>query len=267
MKLDNRKGGFFPTTVEQLTEEALRFIRENTPKDEVWFVGFSGGKDSSVVLDLVKRSGVLFKAYYSNTTVDPPELVRFIRKMHPDVQFLYPKKSFLKFIQSKALPTRKTRWCCDVLKKDPAKNIPLRHRIMGLRAEESNARASLPRIDPFPDRKYTVYKPIFHWPEWAVREYIEKQQLPYCELYDEGFDRLGCVVCPFICGPQAKLALHRARWPKMYKAFEWAATRWWERKACSSQQVVEHWESPEALIEWWYSGEPLAKPRKGGFKL
>lgn len=39
---------------------------------EGYFVGFSGGKDSQVLLELVRRAGVKYKAYYSVTTNDPP---------------------------------------------------------------------------------------------------------------------------------------------------------------------------------------------------
>ena len=45
--------------------------------DKGFYVGFSGGKDSQVALDLVKRAGVKFEAYYNVTTIDPPENVYF----------------------------------------------------------------------------------------------------------------------------------------------------------------------------------------------
>lgn len=51
---------------------------------EGYYVAFSGGKDSCVALDLCKRAGVNYDVHYSVTTVDPPELVYFIRKYHPD---------------------------------------------------------------------------------------------------------------------------------------------------------------------------------------
>lgn len=51
---------------------------------EGYYVAFSGGKDSCVALDLCKRAGVKYDVHYSVTTVDPPELVYFIRKHYPD---------------------------------------------------------------------------------------------------------------------------------------------------------------------------------------
>ena len=64
-------------------EETIDFIQRYEPP-EGYFVGFSGGKDSIVLLDLVKRSGVKYKVYYSCTGIDPPEVVKFIRDNHPE---------------------------------------------------------------------------------------------------------------------------------------------------------------------------------------
>ena len=57
-----------------------------------YFVGFSGGKDSQVLLSLVKQSGVKYHAYYSVTTNDPPQNIYFIRQHYPDVTFLHPQR-------------------------------------------------------------------------------------------------------------------------------------------------------------------------------
>src|SRR4030043_764481 len=211
-------------------EETIRFIQEHEPP-EGYFLGFSGGKDSVVMYDLAKKSGAKFQAYYADTGIDPPELVKFIKENYPDVIFLKPHltrkrkfpnwkgtRSFFGMIQACGYPTRINRWCCNVLKKDPSKNIPLKHRLMGIRAEESAARANRPRIDYFKNYKQWLYKPIFFWLEWEIWEYIENNNLLYCSLYDEGFDRLGCVVCPF---HSYKLhQKHKEHWPKYFVAFE-----------------------------------------------
>ena len=121
------------------TTEAIAFLRENEPP-EGFFVGFSGGKDSIVSLELCRIAGVKHQAFYSCTRIDPPEVVRFIRMHYPEVTWLYSKMTMWEAIQKKAPPLRMQRWCCDVLKKEPSDNHPLRHRIMGIRAEESMRR-------------------------------------------------------------------------------------------------------------------------------
>lgn len=69
--------------------EAIQRLKSFEPEDG-YYVAFGGGKDSIVVLDLVKRSGVKYDAHYTITSVDPPELIRYIRKHHPDVAMDFP---------------------------------------------------------------------------------------------------------------------------------------------------------------------------------
>ncbi len=242
MKGDIRQLSFPGYDVRDYLFESITFLRENEP-GEGYFVGFSGGKDSIVSLELCRIAGVKHQAFYSCTRIDPPEVVHFIRRHYPDVTWLYPRMTMWEAIQKKAPPLRMQRWCCDVLKKEPSDNHPLRNRIMGIRAEESVRRASRPRIDSF--RKQTIYEPIFTWPEWCIWEFIESRGLLYPSLYDEGFNRIGCVVCPFILGslPGATQKRKEAiqRWPGIWKAYEHAVKRWWEaRKEAGLRSEKQH---------------------------
>jgi phosphoadenosine phosphosulfate reductase len=226
---------------EQYIQESIDFIREHEPP-EGYFVGFSGGKDSIVTLELVKMSGVKFEAYYSCTGIDPPEIYRFIRINYPEVIWKYPKISFWEGIRKKGIPFRQRRWCCDVLKKDPTKNIPLTNRIMGIRAEESNLRANRGIISSY--NKITTYKPIFNWLEWQIWEFIEGYRFPYPSLYDDGFDRIGCVICPFLSRRKKEIAMKR--WPKQYQIFEKVVKAWWETR------TVKNYSTADEFLEFWY---------------
>ena len=84
--------------LEYRTKEAIQFIQKHEPP-EGYLGGFSGGKDSCVTKDLVKKSGVKCQWYYSATGIDAPELVKFIRQNHSDVIFKRPKESFLSLSQ------------------------------------------------------------------------------------------------------------------------------------------------------------------------
>lgn len=205
-------------------EEAVEFIIEHRPKDKPWFVGISGGKDSTVLYHLCKLSGVECEYYYSATGIDPPEITNHIKRNMPDVIFKRPPKAFYHDILIKGFPTKKTRWCCDTLKKFATADIDLSDRLMGIRREESSRRSKRPQIDRYKNGD-NVFKPIFYWLEWEIWEFIERHNLPYCSLYEEGFSRIGCVVCPFICNPKPKtvpwiLEKHKKRWPGIYRAFE-----------------------------------------------
>lgn len=95
---------------------AIERIRSFVP-EEGYYVAFSGGKDSIVTLDLVRRAGVKHDVEFNLTTVDPPEVVRFIREHYPDVSISRPKMSMFALIVKKHMPpTRIIRYCCDNLK-------------------------------------------------------------------------------------------------------------------------------------------------------
>jgi phosphoadenosine phosphosulfate reductase len=210
--------------LDNMVEESIAFIREHEPQ-EGYYVGFSGGKDSIVTLELTRMAGVKHQAFISITGVDPPELYAFVKEHYPDVTKLYPKRSFWAGIRVNTPPMRVARWCCDELKKNPAAKVPLKHRLLGIRAEESNARKQRGSISTFPSGQ-VIYKPIFNWLEWHVWDFIDERKLAYPSLYDEGFNRIGCVVCPFLSRP--KMMQHRARWPKQYAIFEDVVREWWQ---------------------------------------
>ena len=107
---------------EHKVEMAIQRLRSFEPPDG-YYVAFSGGKDSQCVYHLCKLGGVKFDAHYAVTSVDPPELIRFIRKNYPDVEWERQHDKDGKPITMWSLiarhtlpPTRKVRYCCASLK-------------------------------------------------------------------------------------------------------------------------------------------------------
>ena len=103
-------------------EASLDIIRMFEPPDG-YYLAFSGGKDSQCIYHLAKMAGVKFDAHYAVTSVDPPELVRFVRENYPDVDFMIPKDKDGKPVTMWSLiashtipPTRAARYCCSSLK-------------------------------------------------------------------------------------------------------------------------------------------------------
>lgn len=99
--------------------------------EEGYYLAFSGGKDSVVCKALLEMSGCKYDATYRVTTVDPPELVRFIKTQHPDVKREVPRYpetyrnpklagkpiTMWNLIPEKLMPpTRLVRYCCSSLK-------------------------------------------------------------------------------------------------------------------------------------------------------
>ena len=90
---------------------------------EGYYLAFSGGKDSVACKALLDMAGVKYDATYRVTSVDPPELVRFIKNQHPDVKREVPRDNDGKpitmwnLIPRKLMPpTRLARYCCSSLK-------------------------------------------------------------------------------------------------------------------------------------------------------
>lgn len=101
-------------TLDEKTEEALEILRKNEPPDG-YYVAYSGGKDSTVILDLVRRSGVKYDAHYNVTTVDPPELVYFIAAQR-EIIWDRPEMSMWGLIVKAGMPpTRIARYCLSLI--------------------------------------------------------------------------------------------------------------------------------------------------------
>ena len=82
-----------------------------------YHLAFSGGKDSMVLYHLAKMAGVKFKAHMQVTTIDPPELMQFVRANYPDVVLHRPTINFYDLIVKKQmLPLQHVRYCCAYLK-------------------------------------------------------------------------------------------------------------------------------------------------------
>ncbi len=231
---------------------------------EGYYVAFSGGKDSVVILDLVKRANVKFDAHYNITGIDPPELYYFIRDNFPEVERHRPETTIWKLIEKKMMPpTRRVRYCCEYLKERGGVD---RKVVTGIRWAESRRRSKRQIVEACFRNSHKFYvNPIIDWTEEDVWEYIKKREVAYCSLYDEGFKRLGCIGCP-MTGRDVRIKEFK-RWPKFENKFRTAfaaAVRARNLKACSQEWAKNHplllsWVDGEAMFDWWMQEDKRRK--------
>ena len=95
----------------RLFDEAIDTLKQYEPP-EGYYLAFSGGKDSIVCYDLLKRSGCKFDAHMNLTSVDPPELLAYVKEHYPDVERHRPELTMFQLIEKKCfLPSSKARFC------------------------------------------------------------------------------------------------------------------------------------------------------------
>lgn len=226
-------------------QNAIDLLRQNEPP-EGYYLCFSGGKDSVVAYDLAVRAGVKFDAHHNITTVEPPELMRFIQDYYPDVINDHPPLTMYSLIiKNKIPPLRQIRYCCRELKERGGKG---RVKLTGIRAEESSRRAKRPFVDFWKSGEVHIH-PILKWTTDDVWQYIHDNNLHYCSLYDEGFTRIGCVLCPFTNAEKTQRDLQR--FPAIADYYRRACRKSFEVNKSVLRKGKQKWTSGDDMFDWW----------------
>ena len=231
---------------------------KNFEPPEGYYLAFSGGKDSIVIKQLAIESGVKFDSYYSVTTIDPPDLIYYIRKYHKDVIWDRPKEPFLSMLVKKGFPLRQARWCCELYKERCGSN---RLVVTGIRAEESRNRKSRKMTEVcFKDSTKRFLHAIIDWDAQEVWAFIRDRKLPYCTLYDEGWHRIGCLFCPMKNEKHKSVEIEK--YPAYKKAFMESFKKLYQDRKSKGKKSVDRWKDGEEMFWWWISGKGFAKENK-----
>lgn len=205
--------------MEQLEQETVKTIYntyvEYKKKIDVFYVAFSGGKDSVVTLDLVQRALPYneFKVLFGDTGMEFPDTYRTVDVIQ---DFCFEHK--IDFIVAKSNlspdytwsqfgpPATVNRWCCSVHKTSPQITI-LREILgkpdftgmafIGVRGSESLSRSEYDFISLGEKHKgqYSC-NPILEWNSAELYLHIFRRNLYLSEAYKKGNRRAGCLVCP-----------------------------------------------------------------------
>ena len=117
-----------------------------------YYLAFSAGKDSQALYHIAELAGVKFDAHMNLTSVDPPEVIRFVKQSYPEVDLIKPKKSIYQHaIEKQILPTMRVRWCCAEYKENAGAG---RVTLIGIRHQESSRRAKRNEVE-ISNRKFS----------------------------------------------------------------------------------------------------------------
>lgn len=247
---------------------------------------YSGGKDSDVMLELFRRSGIPFEVHNSHTTADAPQTVRHIRKVFKSLEekgikceIEMPKYkgehiTMWKLIPLKLMPpTRQVRYCCQVLKETGCAN---RYIATGVRWAESRQRKEREEFEKIGEtkankEKFTsimlmndndanrrmnelcmqknkmVVNPIIDWKDSDIWEFINSEHIETCELYKCGYDRVGCIGCPLASKKRREKEMYD--FPKYKQAYIRAFDRMTEERKRRGKDVK--WSCGEEVYLWW----------------
>lgn len=212
-------GRFFDMELQRKIDFAIKLL-QSIPQDGPIELSYSGGKDSDIILELARMSGIPFEAIYKNTTIDPPGTIAHCREM--GVTILKPRISFQKLLETKGMPSRWRRFCCSELKEYKVYD----RAIQGIRRCESIKRAKRYKEPEecrvYPNReKVRVYFPILEWTDKDIEQFIEDRKIKCAPVYyDENRQfhverRLGCLGCPL----KSDIGLaDYTKYPKLLKA-------------------------------------------------
>ena len=166
-------------------------------------------------------------------------------------------------------PTRMVRYCCDELKEGGGRG---RVMVTGVRWAESTKRKhnrGLLELNNYTSKfvklmndndearrmfetcamkSMHTLNPIIDWTQEEVWEYLHSRNIPYCKLYDEGFDRIGCIGCPLAGSQQMRFEF--ARYPKYKQAYLRAFEKMLAVRK-DNGKPYQQWHTAEDVMEWW----------------
>ena len=205
--------------LEKLPAETIKKIYniyvEYMDRVDVFYVAFSGGKDSVVALDLVQRAlpHNKFKVLFGDTGMEFPDTYKIVEEIEQHckdakIEFLRAKSDFDPKVTWREFgpPAQTMRWCCSVHKTAP-QIILLREytnnphfrgmAFTGIRGDESASRSEYEGISHGEKVRgqYSCH-PILEWNSAELFSYIYERQLLINDAYKKGNSRAGCLVCP-----------------------------------------------------------------------
>lgn len=175
-------------------------------KDHTPIIPISTGKDSMVVLNLVRQLYPSVKAIFNNTSLDCADTYKMVKTID-NCEIMNPQKGFYQYVQDdKMIPTRFSRFCCRIFKTGvmvEQLNHDTKYLLfMGMRNDESSTRANYQdewiNETEWGNTQWLGVLSIREWSELDVWLYILMNNIPINPKYKKGYSRVGCAIaCPY----------------------------------------------------------------------
>ena len=202
--------------LDTIKNEASSFVVEQVSRfpNHKLVISFSGGKDSTVVADIVTRalSDPSIVHIFGDTTLEFPTTYEYVNRFRRNNPMAIVKtaknkeQDFYAVCDEIGPPARMMRWCCTMFKTGPITKVLNSMfkdakilTFYGIRKHESVSRSKYDRVANGANvkiQKQTVAAPIFYWTDIEVWLYMLAEDVDFNDAYRLGYDRVGCWCCP-----------------------------------------------------------------------
>src|SRR3972149_2788628 len=171
---------------------------------------YSGGKDSTALWLWARRKGIApRRIIFADTGWEHPETISYIDQIEalmgePITRVRGPETFEGRVRRLRGFPSSGRRWCTDELKIQPTARELDRIRdetgediqvLVGVRAEESRARSTMPEREWQDSYDCEVWRPLINWKLADVIAEHTAANVPLNPLYHMGAERVGCWPC------------------------------------------------------------------------
>lgn len=194
--------------IRRMVDAETTFIRRTIERYHLpHVVSFSGGKDSLATLLLVMDAGFRPPLLFLNTGLEFAETVRHVHEVADafGLELLEGEAGdkFWEVLDFFGIPAKDYRWCCKTCKLGVAALLIKQQfpggvlSFIGQRRYESEHRAAHGKVwkNPWVHGQVAA-SPIQNWTALHVWLYLFMKKVKWNPLYEQGFERIGCWLCP-----------------------------------------------------------------------
>lgn len=165
------------------------------------------GAESVVLIHLIAEQGLDISLFSIDTGRLPEETYQVadeIQQRYPvTIDWYFPDANLIETLNRERGPNsfrysvENRQHCCHLRKVLPLQRALQGKKawLSGQRAAHSEERANLQPVTWDENRQLTKILPLLEWSDDQVWEFIRKHQIPYNQLYDQGYASIGCAPC------------------------------------------------------------------------